>query len=335
MVINGGKNQMTQQEQSVSVEERDYMKINIANMRIDTMVSFDLFSPGPKHKVPVLYRKGDLPFTSEARQRLVDNGMVNLLIRVEDAKAYKKYVEDHMGEILSDESLELDERCDLLYNTSTDIMQDMFKDPLRKGGLQRCQGVVSHTVRMIMTQKNALQSLMSLTSHDYYTYTHSVNVCVYAIALAKELFEENQYDFDMLGTAFMLHDIGKVNVDSSIITKPGKLTSEEWDIMRSHPLEGYKILNKMNFMNKEISTIVLQHHERHDGNGYPYNLKDEQIHIFGKICCIADVFDALTTKRSYREPSNSFGALKIMKDEMHQNFDPEFFARFVYLFGSG
>lgn len=137
-----------------------------------------------------------------------------------------------------------------------------------------------------------------------------------------------------LGTAFLLHDIGKCHVSPDIINKPGPLTPEEWAIMRRHPEEGYQILTELGFMNHDIGVIVMQHHERYDGNGYPKKLKGEEIHLYGKICCISDVFDALTTNRPYRAASSSFDALAIMKKEMIKNFDPDFFAKFVYLFQS-
>ena len=96
--------------------------------------------------------------------------------------------------------------------------------------------------------------------------------------------------------------------------------------------KGYKILEKFGEISEEIGVIVLQHHERHDGKGYPRGLKGDQIHIYAKICSMADVFDALTSYRKFKEKNSTFNVLKIMKGEMNKNFDPEFFEKFVKLF---
>jgi hypothetical protein len=96
-----------------------------------------------------------------------------------------------------------------------------------------------------------------------------------------------------LGAGFFLHDLGKVEVDASIINKPGKLTEEEMSRMRQHPHMGYKLLYETNELTHECKKIVLQHHERYDGKGYPNGLQGNDIHLYGRICSIADVFDAL------------------------------------------
>ena len=102
--------------------------------------------------------------------------------------------------------------------------------------------------------------------------------------------------------------------------------------MKNHPDDGNSLLEKFNHLTPEAKVIVLQHHERHDGKGYPNGLKGKQIHIYSKVCTIADVFDALTSKRSYKKSLSSFDALKIMRNEMSEEFDPDFFKQFVFLF---
>jgi len=312
---------------------REYFVINLSTVRIDSVLDFDLFTRNRQHGQMVLFRAQDLPFTADIRQRLVENGVRQMFVRTDDRAKYRHYVEENMGAILADSHVDLEEKSDLLYSTSTWLMADMFEDPTRPEGLRRCRNMVEHTVDYILSGRDACLSLMSLTSHDYYTYTHSVNVCIYSVMLTREVFPE--HDDEMirdLGTAFLLHDIGKTRVPPEIINKPGPLTPEEWETMRRHPEDGYRILEDLGYMNHDIGVIVMQHHERHDGNGYPHKRKGEDIHIYGKICCIADVFDALTTNRPYRSASSTYDALAIMKKEMIKNFDPDFFAKFVYLF---
>jgi HD-GYP domain-containing protein (c-di-GMP phosphodiesterase class II) len=103
--------------------------------------------------------------------------------------------------------------------------------------------------------------------------------------------------------------------------------------MRTHPYKGYEILDEAGFLTKEAELIVLQHHERSDGTGYPQGLKGREIHEYGRICSLADVFDALTSRRSYHRERSPFDALELMREKMLGHFERELFERFVLLFG--
>jgi HD-GYP domain-containing protein (c-di-GMP phosphodiesterase class II) len=158
-------------------------------------------------------------------------------------------------------------------------------------------------------------------------------VGVFSIMLAKHLFKSSDaHDMHELGAGFFLHDIGKVRIDPAIINKPGKVTDEEMDLIRTHPYQGYKILKETNQLTEECMVIVMQHHEREDGTGYPRRLKGDEIHTYGRICCIADVYDALTAERSYKQRLNTFDALKLMKEKLLNHFHQEMFEKFVLMF---
>lgn len=149
--------------------------------------------------------------------------------------------------------------------------------------------------------------LASLEAKDKYTESHSVRVSNYATILAKELgFSEEK--LNILQMAGLLHDIGKIKISESILNKKGKLTDEEYQEIKNHPVYGLEILNKMyqdsNMDTEEfkmISNITAMHHERYDGRGYPYGLKGEDIPFEARILGVADTFDAMTTTRSYRK----------------------------------
>lgn len=102
--------------------------------------------------------------------------------------------------------------------------------------------------------------------------------------------------------------------------------------MRNHPYQSYKILKETNQLSEECGIIAMQHHEREDGSGYPRGLKGDQIHTYGRVCCVADVYDALTAERSYKTKLSSFEALKVMKKKMLNHFHKDIFEKFVLLF---
>jgi len=184
-------------------------------------------------------------------------------------------------------------------------------------------------VRELKTAKN----LLTITSYDFYTYTHSVNVGVLSVLISKMLFSKSlAHDMHELGAGFFLHDIGKVRVDPAILNKPGRLTDEEMLKMRAHPYQGYKILKETEHLTEECRIIAMQHHERDDGTGYPNRLRGNDIHLYGRICCIADVYDALTSERPYKQRLTPYEALKIMKEQMISHFRKELFDKFVLLF---
>lgn len=212
------------------------------------------------------------------------------------------------------------------------MMKNLLEHP-SAGNITEAKKGISAVVSLILNDNETLQYLMNITSHDYYTYTHSVEVGILSVALAKSLFKDSKdHDIYALGAGFFLHDVGKVNISEEIINKPGRLTDDEMHEMRRHPALGYKLLHETNQLTEESKTIVLQHHERPDGTGYPKGLRGNEIHIYGRICAIADVYNALTTDRPYRKKMTPFEALKLMRDEMLHHFQKDLFEQFVLLF---
>jgi putative nucleotidyltransferase with HDIG domain len=171
-----------------------------------------------------------------------------------------------------------------------------------------------------------------VTSYDYYTYTHSIDVAAYAIGFGVYLgLEEDK--INVLGKAAMLHDIGKKNISHEIITKNGRLTFEEFEIVKQHPVLSVKILKDLGEENNDLLEIILQHHEKCDGTGYPRGLKNEQIHDLAKIVSICDIFNALTTRRTYKDRMSSFDAFAIMYQTMKHQLCPTFLRKFVKFMG--
>jgi HD-GYP domain-containing protein (c-di-GMP phosphodiesterase class II) len=231
-----------------------------------------------------------------------------------------------------DASLPAEKKSQLVRRHSITMMKGLLENPTAKN-IKEAQKGITEVVNLILTDDHTLHYLLDITSHDFYTYTHSVGVGVLGIALAKAIFKDtNNHDMHALGVGFFLHDVGKVEIDPSIITKPGRLTAEEMKEMRRHPSLGYKLLHESRQLTEESKIIVLQHHERVDGTGYPKGLRGPEIHIYGRICSIADVYDALTSDRPYRQKLPPFEALKIMQAEMINHFQTDLFREFVMMF---
>lgn len=162
---------------------------------------------------------------------------------------------------------------------------------------------------------------MTIEAKDRYTHKHVERVREYAMAIARELgVTGKQLDAVRIGS--LVHDIGKVAVPEKILAKPGKLTSEEFERMKSHVLVGVKILEAVNFP-FPVADAVAAHHERWDGNGYPRGLRGEEIPLCGRIVALADTFDALTSDRQYRDRMTDEEALEFVESQKGHHFDPK------------
>jgi putative nucleotidyltransferase with HDIG domain len=166
----------------------------------------------------------------------------------------------------------------------------------------------------------------SIESKDRYTAGHCERVADYSTALARVVgFDEQTLTWFRMGA--FLHDVGKTAIPEEILNKEGKLTQDEWQLMKEHTVRGVELLSPIDFP-WDIRPMVRSHHERWDGTGYPDGLAGRQIPLSARILCVADVFDALTTTRSYRKAYTTAEALKIMNTDVGVIFDPELLALF-------
>lgn len=168
----------------------------------------------------------------------------------------------------------------------------------------------------------------NMRQYDDSTYAHCINVSLICRIIAKWL-QFNEEDTNVLTIAGLLHDIGKLSIPDSIIKKPDKLTSEEFDIIKTHTTNGFEVLRRQKNIDKRILNAALMHHERCDGSGYPNGLHANQIDDFAKIVAIADVYDAMTAARVYRGPQCPFKVITIFEEEGLQKYDPQFILTFL------
>jgi putative nucleotidyltransferase with HDIG domain len=216
-----------------------------------------------------------------------------------------------------------------LYKKSVKILKNTMIE-VRAGKLLNKEALNSITKKMIEItkyNKNLLTSISKLKSFDEYTFEHSMNVSVFASSLAKHM-GLNDTEIQMLTLGGLLHDTGKMLVPQEILNKPGKLTDEEFKIMKNHVIYGFDYLKKNGFDDNELK-IVIEHHERFDGSGYPYGLKDKDISLYGKIGAVVDIYDAITSNRVYHKGMESANAIKMMFNWTDSHINKKVFEFFV------
>lgn len=170
--------------------------------------------------------------------------------------------------------------------------------------------------------------IKALEAKDLYTQGHSERVCRLVSQIISKMVLEEDEKKEILRAA-KLHDIGKIGIKDEILNKPGRLTEEEFAQIMDHPIIGYEIIKKIKNM-ENIAKIIRHHHERYDGNGYPDGLKGEEIPLGSRIIAVADSFDAMISKRSYRDAFTVAQAVKEIKQNSGKQFDPQVVSSFMY-----
>lgn len=195
-----------------------------------------------------------------------------------------------------------------------------------------CAPLVEEITNSISRNPGALISLARLKTADDYTYMHSVAVCALMIALARQLGLDEQQT-RAAGLAGLLHDMGKAFVPNEVLNKPGKLTDDEFTLIKKHPELGYEALIQGNGATETVLDVCLHHHEKTDGSGYPKGLKADGISLFAKMGAVCDVYDAITSNRPYKAGWDPAESLRKMAEWAKGHFDESVFQAFVKSLG--
>lgn len=192
--------------------------------------------------------------------------------------------------------------------------------------------IVSEIANSITRSPHALVWLTNMKERDEYTSIHCMNVCVMAVSFGQSL-GLSKAELEVLGLGGLLHDLGKMRIPLEILNKPSKLTFEEFEVMKTHPMEGYNMLKEQSDLPSEVLDIVKHHHERRNGKGYPSQLDGDQINNMTRIVAIVDVYDAITSDRCYHDAITPYDALKNMYEWVKEDFDKEMIEQFIKCLG--
>lgn len=197
---------------------------------------------------------------------------------------------------------------------------------------RRARVFVTQLADQVIKNPDALIWLTYLKERDEYTATHCINVCILALSFGREL-ALDQDSLHKLGMGTLLHDLGKMKVPGEILNKRGRLTKEEFDLIKTHPSEGYAMLINDHELDSTSLHVVLHHHERLDGSGYPDGLSEEEIPLLTRIASIVDVYDAITSDRVYHDSVAPPTALESLFKWASGNFDVALLERFIKCLG--
>ena len=222
------------------------------------------------------------------------------------------------------------QRFQVDFTLRSQDLKTCFDAYLSDGGTVNKEELLSKTISLVSPKQTTLDvfdMLHNMRQVNDSTYAHSLNVAIISRIIGKWLHFSNE-ELDTLTLAGLLHDIGKTKIPDEVLNKDGKLTDEEFQMIRNHPKYGYDIL-KSQPLNSHIKKAALMHHERCDGSGYPMGLTMEEIDDYALIIAIADVYDAMTAARSYRAPLCPFEVIAEFEKDGLQKYKPKYILTFL------
>jgi len=255
-----------------------------------------------------------------------------VLIKKEAINVIRDRAEKELMKMTSNQNIPVATRMHSLRKASMLVAEDIMADPSPEN-IQRGKKMVNGFVYLLMRDPSSYLYLASLSSHDPYTLQHSVGTAVNSIILGRKLGVKDEKDLTELGLGGLLHDVGKTNVKPEIINKPGPLDDNEWAEMKQHSTWGFDIIKSNDEISVQAKRAVLEHHEDKSGKGYPHGMNWSDVHDFAKIVALCDIFNALTTDRSYSKAQKPYEALKLIRDKMQHKFDDEVFKNMVEIYG--
>jgi len=314
----------------IRFKTQDYIPIDLNCLRINSILDFNLYIAVDGEYV--LYRAPSMNFTEKTRKSLIEHGRQYLFISRRERKVYQEYIESHLPDIIQDPGIDETAKSAIIYTSARMLVKDLMEKPSLPENMKRCVALVENTVLHLLKSQETFYHTLSIMPFDYSTYTHSVNVCIFSLALANKIGIQGKAELHTLGTGALLHDIGKSRVPKEVLEKRGPLTDAEMMIIQRHPQYGFEIIINSRVVPHDAHYPVLQHHERENGRGYPHHLLSKDIHRYSKIVAIADVFDAMTTQRSYRNALDAYPALREIYED-RDAFDCELLEQFTRLLG--
>ncbi|HEY4743332.1 MAG TPA: HD domain-containing phosphohydrolase [Desulfuromonadaceae bacterium] len=275
----------------------------------------------------VLYREKNTPLTGNGLNNLREGNVDLVFVPAADADYVRTYYEGNLGKILAGEKLSRMGKnlvlCSLMVNYIIDVYQQLDQPWM----YQKCRTLLNQ-FQLQIEDRNELLELLSKVSHtEVYLFTHSAQVAILSMFMHQKLFNSRPAELAEVGLGSMLLDIGMINVSSNIIDKAGGLTNDEYFRIKHHPRDGQQMARNMGINEQVALTIILRHHERYDGRGYPGHLQGNDIPLCAQIAAICDVYSALTNDRPFRPASTPAEALDTMRSERNL-FHPELFDAF-------
>ncbi|MBI4383671.1 MAG: HD-GYP domain-containing protein [Nitrospinae bacterium] len=316
-------------------EEDHYRPINIEFLNSTGKEHFDVFYRTESFgSVNYVKFASSRPEHQEKFRRLLESGELLQEFYIHETDLFKYYEQatQTLRTVVASPSVPMETKTKKIYEVSKNVMKEFFEYNTSSKILNSSEEVMGLMDSCMQQSEIGFYAIAKITNKDYYTYTHSVNVGLYCMTFGVKC-KMSHDDIKLLGLGGMLHDVGKSRIPHEIINKNGKLSEQEFAVMKQHSPYGQEILEEMMCYGPAVTTMAGQHHEKFKGGGYPRGLKGDEISLYARICKIMDVYDALSTRRSYKKAMAAFDVLTLMKKQMGEEFDQVLLDKFILLMG--
>ncbi len=290
-----------------------------------------IYLPGPGGRAPVLYGRANAGLEGADYDRLRENGITHLLVSHDELQRCETYLEERLHDILEDSSLEPVRKAELVQHVGASIADGLLGADQNVRSLNRAESLIDTVIERVLADPAVAAGLLRMCGHHRSTAGHMFSVALLALLLGAEVFGRQPDVLRALGLAGMLHDLGKTAIPPEVLNKT-LLSPAEYRLIRHHPIESVRMIGNHPEATMLVRQMILQHHERVDGRGYPLGVSGAALLPGSKVLAIVDSYHALIGRRNYRPSLTPAEANEQLGRQAGRQFDPHIFACWQRLF---
>ena len=304
--------------------DADFYKIPLDFFNPGAVVPFDLYFYYQRQYI-ILKSKG-AQWAADDTKKVASSSTLQLYGKFKSVREHHEYLHSQAKLVLSQAEVSTEKKAKVLSEISGPILEGLYKSPESSEAISSAAELAQSCIKYL-NERGSLPELFKLSSESLTEHAHGLFTSAYSVAVGRRMGVVDQAQTFALGLGALLHDIGKTKIDPKILQKASELDDQEWLLMRQHPEIGEQILYHRQIVPALSRRIVLEHHERANGRGYPRGVRN--IHTFSKIVAVVDCFNALTSNRPWAKAMSPFDALKFMINKMRSEFDPDVMSEFI------
>ena len=309
-------------------DQEEYIAISTANFSPEQILKFDLYRKiGGKMR---LFRSRNYPLSQKDLENLVSSGCHRLFVPVSQKDPLYDYTRQRLPQLLTDQRIPLEEKLDILSETSVNILGRVLDNPLAPQEMKDVVGQCRNHVQMAFLGERACKSMVVTRAQAPFPIAHAISVANLSLVLGRRCAIDNAEQLHELGVGALLHDIGKTLIDRNYYYQPASKRLQSDPRVRQYPTVGRDLLERTNVIPQAALLPIAEHQERLDGSGFPYSLRNDQISRFGRIVAICDHYDEQVNGGEGQDQTTPFQTLDQMKDA-HGKFDGEILTEFIGL----
>ncbi|MCB9857887.1 MAG: HD domain-containing protein [Phycisphaerales bacterium] len=291
-----------------------------------------IYLPGDAGGEPVLYRGAGIGLPNVNYRRLEASGLDHLLIDAEELRRCERALESELADILFDPTIDANDKAACAQQVGVNVARDFLAAGRPADHMDRAARLVDTLIDGVLRDRQVAGTLLNMSAHHQSTASHLFAVGALSTMLAFEILGDQPEKLRAIAMAGMLHDLGKMSLGAEILSKSTPLTAEEMLLIRQHPIESVRLLGDDPNASESVRLMILQHHERFDGRGYPLGLRADEVELGSRIIAVTDAFHAMIGKRDYRHEFSPIEAVAKMRFQVGAQFDPRVFEAWENLF---